>query len=210
MKKLTKFTWEIEKERIFRIMKCHLESPMYHNLSDIFDNLLKDINNFIDPLGVYSFIDIPQSFKSYNIINSRKVVLFFLTLGERVSLKINEYFTEGEYLKAMLLEVMADEILFKMTDQLYSNVLLEARQNNWNLSTRYEPGSENVPLHVQKDIFNLLNLGELGISLSSNFMLMPLKSITFFCGAGEGVCETPQMHDCSKCNIKKCMFRDEK
>ncbi|KJS20791.1 MAG: hypothetical protein VR72_13545 [Clostridiaceae bacterium BRH_c20a] len=207
MKTITEFEWVIEKERIFKIIDCRPKSPAYNNLSRIYDSFLKNIKDIIDPIGVYGFIDIPPNFEFPEMSNCGKIVLCFLTLGEEVSLKTKDYFAKGEYLEAMLLEVIADEIIFKMSEQLYCKALLEAQENGWNLTEKIEPGSENVPLQIQKEIFEKLNLINMGVSISSGNMLMPLKSITYFCGAGEKISTMRKGHNCSNCSMEKCNYK---
>ncbi|MFZ7104221.1 MAG: hypothetical protein ACOWWO_16420 [Peptococcaceae bacterium] len=209
MKKITEFAWVIEKERVLKIINCRPKSPAYHETSELYDCFSKNIKDFLNPWGVYRFIDIPPNFQFGEVVDCCKIVLCFLTLGEQVDSKIKEYLAQSEFLAAMVLEVIADELLFIMTEQLYCRALAEAGENGWNLTERMEPGSQKVPLYLQKDIFANLDLEKTGISLSTAHMLKPLKSITFFCGAGETVSPTSTGHNCVNCRMEKCMFKCE-
>ena len=134
----------------------------------------------------------------------------FFDLGRKISQRQKEYFAKSEFLEAMLLEVMADEILFKLSEQLFCKVFLDAKEKGWNLTAKVEPGSRNIPLHVQRDIFDNLDLKNMGVSLNSSYMFRPLKSLAFFYGAGKNLSPTNTRHDCAKCNMIKCLFRVEK
>ncbi|NLT95643.1 MAG: hypothetical protein GXW85_08980 [Clostridia bacterium] len=202
----TNFDLTINKEKVLKIMGCSPESGIYQKTAQLYDCLLESIKDDLNPTGVYKFIDIPPTLKFQEIANCSQIVLCFLTLGEKISLKINEYFAENRLWEAMLLEVMADQILFKISDRLFCQVLSEARKKGWNLTEKLEPGTGTIPLDIQKEIFDNLNLMEINVSLNSAFVFSPLKSLAFFCGAGKDVSPNAKGHDCAKCGMKNCLF----
>lgn len=211
MKRITDFKWEVDKERIFRIIDCSWESPAFQQVDILYQKSMEEITNILKPLGVYNFVDFSESMGFSDIQGCEKIVYFLLTLGNGIDKKINSYFAQGKYMEALLMDTIANEILFKCTEELYNKVSLEVRAYGWGLTRRFEPGSGDVPLDFQKEILAGLDLKDLKISLTEKNMLTPLKTITFFCGAGENV--KPALkggYACDLCSRKDCKFRHEK
>lgn len=209
MKKIFDFEWELDKKRICKIIGCSPESPFYNKFNTLFEYYLLNIRKIIQPVGVYNFTNIPPYINISELTNCKKIVFCFLTLGEEIDQKINSYFTRGHYLEAILLDAMANEILFKLTEQLYYKVQLSAKKKGCNLTNKIEPGSKNLPLQFQKIILDNLDFINMNVSLTESNMLVPLKSITFLCGAGKDIPMTTVRHNCLNCSIKNCSFRDE-
>lgn len=209
MEIIKKFDWIIDKKRIFEIIDCQPESPIYNKLDSLYKYFLENISEIINPIGIYNFTSIPANFQLPEIKNCKGIVFCFLTLGEKVSSKIDRYFANGQYFEALLLDTISNEILFKLTEQLYDAVLLKAKEKGWGVTGRIEPGSENVPLHIQKDISTNLNLADINVSLTKENMLIPLKSITFFCGVGKNIFPLTKEHTCINCSMEKCEFKDK-
>lgn len=209
MRKVTIFNWKLDKKRIFQILDCQEGSTLYNKLNSLFSYFQSNIQQFISPLGIYDYIDTPTSFKSITG-DCSKIVICFLTLGEKVSTKINNFFAAGQYLEAILLDVMANEILFKMSEQLYSLILMEVQERGRGLSGRIQPGHKDVPLALQKEILDNLTLEGLNVSINSSNMLWPLKSLTFFSAVNKDRNSSIHTETCLNCNMSRCEFREDK
>ena len=65
-----------------------------------------------------------------------------------------------------------------------------------------------VCLWTSKEVLAGLDLEGLNISLTEKNMLIPLKTITFFSGAGENVKPALKKgYACDLCSRKNCIFR---
>lgn len=205
------FQYEIRKDIVFKAIDCHVNSPIYDKVVADFSILTKELASCINPLGVYTFVEDKElllpGMEQYPVL-----YYCYITLGAEVSHKINEYFHADEYLSGLLLDAMADDLLFQYSAQLHLRILSEAKNRGWGLSHQYSPGDENFPMEYQVRIVDVLNRKETipaQISLTDSYMLKPVKSLTFICGAGDKVVTATLGHDCKNCNKTSCAFRAE-
>ena len=75
---------------------------------------------------------------------------------------------------------------------------------------RFSPGYGDFDLRYQREIFRLLNLTKhTGISLSDGMLMIPSKSVTAIIGVTcNAVNGSNERHNCSKCNLTNCAFRE--
>ncbi|MCX7774209.1 MAG: ASKHA domain-containing protein, partial [Clostridia bacterium] len=103
-------------------------------------------------------------------------------------------------LEGMLLNGLADHILFEATNAFYDEVCRVAKAKNLYPSVRKEPGLSDVPIEDQKRLYDSLvvPLG-LDFELTEGYMLSPTKSLLYYYTLSEAPCELGLDHDCGGC-----------
>ena len=204
---ISEFQMEIDKFRVFSIMECSKDSPVYDEVNYDYYFLLDVLYSYTEPKGIFQFFD--YSHEAYSLpVNCEKVVLAILSLGKQVENQIFQLFDQGDYLKGMLLDIMADELLFNLSNQLDDLIFEEAQKMKLGLTRRLSPGEMNIPIEHQKLIFDRLEASELlKMSISEGYMLDPVKSTAFLRGADPGIPMKKNTHDCSQCNLKDCKYK---
>ena len=82
----------------------------------------------------------------------------------------------------------------------------EARRAGLLTTTPFSPGDGDWPLSDQRVFFNLLPVDEIGLSLSPDDLMMPLKSLTLAIGVGKEV--TAGGSPCERCSAApRCRYR---
>ncbi|AKL94774.1 putative vitamin B12 dependent methionine synthase [Clostridium aceticum] len=202
--------WNIDKDKVFHRISCKPSSPGYTVVDQHYQALLKELKKMADPLGIYKYKKRGVEDSNEGIDNCSYVVYCFVSIGKEVSDRIQHYFEIGSYLKATVLDAMADEMLFSISEEVTNHVFSEAKERLHGLTYKIEPGQRDIPLRLQKEIIMKLNEGEenlIEVKITEGFMLDPLKSMTFMYGADKNLPLTLRNHDCGGCSRKNCQFR---
>lgn len=210
MKLIENFKYEVKKEDILKILRCNNESNAYLQICDICDLILKDIDKIISPKALYKFKNMNNNIDVEEIKSLSSIVYCFLTLGDKISEEIERYFKEDKYIEGMILDTIADYILFDLSNQLYEMICEEAKNKGLGLTNRFSPGSEGFPIEKQKYIIDEFSeFKDLKIEITEGFMLKPLKSLTFVMGADKCLNIKRNENECLKCTSINCPFRKD-
>jgi len=144
------------------------------------------------------------------------LVLFALTIGERVSEKIRELFKTNDFALGCMLDSVASAGTDKGGDVLEENFFnLLSKKGKVNLQKcilRFSPGYCGWHMSGQKKLFEFLNPEDIGINLTDGFLMVPLKSISGVIVFGDK--EIFNFDDnypfCSECTTHECKDRIRK
>ena len=125
------FSIKIDKDKVLKTLGCFGRS-VYETVSSYFDELEETVMDLLSPRAVA----VTEDMKAYCI----------LTVGEKISGISKSFFDNGEGMKGILVDAMADEYLFMMDDVLAENIKLLCKK---------VLGLKNVLMH--RKIFRFLN-----------------------------------------------------
>ncbi len=140
-------------------------------------------------------------------------MLFAMTLGENASSQISDLFQNGNHLLGHFLdeicsigiEVFADDI----TGECLAREVSKGTLYSEDIILRYSPGYCGWHITGQKILHQYLNSGEIGIRLTENYYMKPIKSIS-----GVMIGSNPDMQYfknnysfCCNCLTKNCRKR---
>lgn len=203
------FQFKIDKEIVFKSIDCYKDSNVYEEACRLYDKLSLEMHHIIEPKGV---IKLTQKKEYYNIAELKNLEYIFyciLTLGNKVSEKIDYFFKNDNYMEGLLLSTMADVLLFEYSNQLSKKVCIEAKGKGLGLTMKLSPGND-LPIQMQKSILDEFNsLEGLNLKVTEGFMLNPVKSLSFIFGADSKLDIKDYSHECSKCIDTKCKMRKE-
>lgn len=149
------------------------------------------------PIGVYTLM--PITIDSENIsfadikIKSQLVreklmdcigvVCMAVTLGSKIDEATTELFNKNEYTKAVVLDFAASCIADKSLELLRESVDNKLNAENMNLGKfRISPGQLDIPLSIQKSLYDILELNSIGVGINEAYMLTPQKSVISLAG----------------------------
>ena len=141
------------------------------------------------------------------------VALFGVTVGNALSNKISELFSNNEYALASMLDSTASAGADSAADYIekeYVNYLNDKgllKKNDKVL--RYSPGYCGWHISGQKKIFEYLKPEDINIKLNDSFLMDPLKSITgvLLCGHKKIHMFKRNYNSCKSCKTKSCIDR---
>lgn len=99
------------------------------------------------------------------------------------------------------IEALCDAFCGQMTEDL-------ARQGR-GVTVRFSPGYGDLPLALQKDIFQVLDCSrKIGLTLNGSLLMSPSKSVTAIFGITDGPGEDCGRAGCAGCGKQDCAYRE--
>lgn len=109
------------------------------------------------------------------------VTLLSVTLGKNIDREISDLLNNSEYTKAVILDTVASVLSDSAVEGLMEHV--NTTSNTFALGKfRAGPGQLNIPLELQRNFYNMLNLNNIDIEINNNLMLSPQKSLISIAG----------------------------
>jgi len=149
------------------------------------------------------------------IKDCNEIIIFAATIGLEVDRYIARY-GRFEPLKGLLLQAYGAERIEALCDYFCDEIKNEAAAEGLVTTARFSPGYGDLPLSLQKDVFELLDCNrKIGISLGESFLMTPSKSVTAIFGIKaadkcDGSSEVKSRgHKCSECKKTDCEYRME-
>ncbi len=149
------------------------------------------------------FLDIKSDALSRNLKNCNRVIIFAATIGIEIDRLIAKYGRISPS-KALMMQAIGAERIEALCDMFCENL---ASDKKTNLCPRFSPGYGDLPLSVQKDIFDVLGCSKLiGLTLNDSLIMSPSKSVTAFVGLFEGEVQV-RNNKCTLCDKTDCEYR---
>ncbi len=147
------------------------------------------------------------------------LTLFALTMGSKVSLKIEELFNDNDFALASMLDsvasLAADEAV-KVCEARFNSHCLDGSDEAISTSDKpkikvlsYSPGYCGWHISGQKKFFEYLQPQRIAISLNDSFLMTPLKSVTGLLVAGKKEIHlfNNNYNFCRSCKTHSCRER---
>ena len=125
------------------------------------------------------------------------------TLGPKLENRVKDLFDEGKAAEAYILDTAGSIAMTKAGDILWDDIRQDAEAKGFKKGLRRTPGCRGIDLETQQWIFGKLAGLDLGIKLTTSYMMFPRKSLSFlarFGGRLKGAfsCKgCPQYTDCT-------------
>lgn len=138
----------------------------------------------------------------------QEVFLTAFTLGPGIDTLIKRY----ELMEMSLVPVLqASAAVYteEQADTAQEGIAQYAHERGLFLRPRYSPGYGDLPLSSQRFLFDVLQVSKkIGITLTENCLMLPMKSITGVVGLSSdpSLCHVGK---CMGCDAKNCPFRQE-
>lgn len=113
----------------------------------------------------------------------REALLMGATAGSEIMEAIADQTRKGNFSAAVVYDATASELADGALTWLmdyYNNQL--RREGKKLLSRRFSAGFADFKLENQKNIYQQLEMGKIGVTINSNFLLLPEKSVTAITG----------------------------
>ncbi len=132
-------------------------------------------------------------------------VYVIVTLGKKIEQVITKLFDRYDYINAMLLNSLSDQLLFNASEELYPFIKDFAGSN---ISSRKEPGHAGIDVEVQKKIlYHIKKEFDIDMNITGAYMLDYSKSISYYYELLDGEVDCYIDHDCMLCSDETCSDR---
>jgi uncharacterized 2Fe-2S/4Fe-4S cluster protein (DUF4445 family) len=224
------FEYSINSEQVFRFMGYKKKTDYPPELLREVELAILESSEYIQAKAIieevyFTFdepkraIILPKGQNIYNecliekVKNSSFLLMGITTLGPGFAEK--ESSNDGMWgIKNLILDAIGCAVLNNINQQLRNIIKVEYYKRGLELTHRLTPGENDIPLELQKVIFELLDTEILGVYLTKALMMEPLKSCSVIYGVvrQENLTKEStaiQEDGCSECNLEECIFREE-
>lgn len=210
MKAAFDFDTTIDRQKIFRVLNLNEGSAHYDYYRDVYEELLLEFSQLVKPEGYYQMkTNVLGKAFHQELESPTHVVFCLITLGRAISSRSTEMFKANDSFKGLLLDAMANQLLFDSSELFYQRIREDIHLKlGFGLTRRYSPGDEGICLSYQKEILNNLDgVMEQKIEVTKKYMYKPAKTLGYVYGVGQDLECSLSDHDCSRCQQRSCSFQ---
>lgn len=204
MEVILDFDFKLDKYQVLNTLKSYCEILTDEEISTLYHKLLPYLYECAQPAAIFNIEEKEKDF-TFDVINDCKYIVYcIVTIGDKITEKVNEFFSYAKMKEGMVLDAMATSYLFEISSQLFNHIYINAEKMNLGLSRRIAPGDGEIPLSYQKTILNKLDAQNfLGLYIVDDCMLSSLRSMAYIYGADTDKPLSKIDHDCSRCSNKE-------
>lgn len=200
--------FKIQKESVLKAMDCYEDSPVYEEVVDTYEEIYEDMMSLVEPVGILGFGTLPEAVATEKYKAGTPVVYMVMSIGNGIKEESTKAFQEGDYVKGMLTDAMADDALFSMEEQVLVRLKEVCREHNVGVLARLE-APHDISMESQKAAWEHLELKRrFGIDISTGFMFDPVKTSCQVFILTEDADSFKAQHDCRKCPNIHCRLRN--
>lgn len=146
---------------------------------------------------------------------AEKLAVFAFTLGNKISLKIDELSRSGDVAQAGALDAAASvaaDYGSEFCCQYFHKILSTDKSYKNKSVVAYSPGYCGWHVTGQKKLFQILKPEQIGVKLNESFLMTPIKSVSGILIAGKKSINyfKPKWDFCETCVTYSCLQRMKK
>lgn len=139
--------------------------------------------------------------------NNSYFLYALLTIGGNIERRIEAFQKQNDMLSAATLNAMADSCLFALEEQLLPAIETICLEEGFGIAKRYEI-PDDLPSEERTAAFDAVEADRtLGLSMTSGYMLHPVKSMTLVFALTDDVTQRHAAHACPSCSAPDCSMR---
>ena len=183
----------ISRREILRYMRCKEETTeigalIDRSLGSCLSKFRYDTVHFVTPISI-SDSEIDLGFcktQSHDLARCLEGCSHAIVLAATVGLDIDRLISRYSRLEpsvAVCLQAIGAERIEALCDAFCQDVSFELSCQGYSVRPRFSPGYGDLPLELQRDVFNALDCPKgIGLSLSDSLLMSPSKSVTAIIG----------------------------
>jgi len=130
------------------------------------------------------------------------------TIGPKLEKQVTDYFNRDEPLRGVLLDGIGSAAVDSLTQEVCKFIAGEASSRGYLASSPISPGMPGLPIAEQWQLLKLVPAREIGVSLTSSGIMVPLKSASMVIGIGPQMITWTRAEVCAHCSLRKtCHYR---
>lgn len=200
-------------DTVLGLLGCRGKAGAQKEIVDIYEKMLPIVKMHIRPKAAFVRAEIDKNLHINDCKSGKDMLFVLFTLGEGISRLIEKNTKKEDILSAMVVDAMADSCLFAFEEQLLPILRQACNEEGYAVVKRMEL-SQDVPIETQQYAMDILDARRtLGISMTSGYMLNPVKSMCLLFALTENTTDTKEQsmrHDCGKCQHMDCQLRQTK
>ncbi len=218
------FTFDRLEVTISELIASHFSGlPINQRLLERYQGVLSHANSLLRPIaGVelitnYMFKELTHSIRGTSPPTFNKLVplqkssvsayLIFCTIGPRLDEEVGQLCAEDDVSRAFILDAVGSIAVVKFARYLELLLEKEAALQGHKCSVPVMPGSRGIDLIVNRALVEMVDIKQIGITLSEHCIMKPLKTLAMILGVGgPRLTARSAGHDCSECFSEKSCY----
>ncbi len=145
-------------------------------------------------------------------VEADALVIGVVTAGPAIEARVAELMAAGDLTRAVLLDAAGSAAAEEAADRIGAQVVGEAGGGAADAATaqvscRVSPGYGRWTIESQPALLARLPGAEVGVTLTSSFMMVPRKSISFAMWLGANDRPAEGLSGCIRCTLARCRYR---
>ena len=199
--------FQIDKEKVFAQINCYPDSPVYEEMEEMYEEILPDICRMCRPRGILGRGIIPARCRTDGVGEDADAVISILTVGQEISDFSTRSFEEGEYVKGMLADAMADAALFSLEKDSQEELRRDCARWGVGIRRRLE-APHDLTMEIQREAMIQTRADQLlGLEITEGYMYRPLKTSCNVYMTTSDTAVFQAQHNCRKCPNLTCGLR---
>lgn len=199
---------KIDMDRVLHQIDCYKDSDLYDEVVEEYKAMESGMYVLCEPVFLMEYDTIGPELAQEGLPEGTPVLLVLYSIGRGISDYSTRAFGEGDYLKGMLADAMADSALFSLENEFTPYLKEACAAYQMGISRRLE-APRDISMLAQKYIFEKTKAQEqCGMGISSGYMLDPVKSNAILYVLTEDREVFMHQHDCRNCDRYDCKMRN--
>ena len=216
----------LETQRVLRREGIGEYSSTKPGIKDLIDELLLSVNanHLLEPAIAYEIHPITGIDRHYlslagntrlhsplltSVLSSaEELVAVVGTIGTKVERQVKCLLDGSEPLRGLLLDGISNAAVDSLIQEVCQIITGVAQLYGYQASSPFSPGMPGFPVTEQWPLFQLVPAEQIGVSLTTAGIMVPLKSVSMVIGMGQQVTVWTQAESCARCNLSStCRYR---
>mgnify|MGYP001566215060 FL=1 len=130
-----------------------------------------------------------------------------ITIGKALEEEVRVLHAGGDWVRALFLDAAGVALLKALDSKMVERLNEQAEELGLHLTCRMGPGLNDVPLELQRQLFQLVDPSVLGVHINDQLVMMPAKSVSFFARLAQRPVQAGSAFNCRSCELKSCSYR---
>ncbi len=199
---------QLNMDLVLHAIDCMPDSPVYEEFVDEYAQIHEELLAMAEPVGILGFGELTDKTATDEYGAGTKVIFAVTSVGGRIKQYSTNAFAEGDYVRGMLADAIADSALFSLEGRMLEKLKAVCGEHGVGILKRLE-APHDIPMEIQREAWESLKLKEtLGIDISCGYMFDPVKTSCQVFVISEDADTFKAQHDCRKCSNTDCKYRN--
>jgi hypothetical protein len=216
----------LDMEHILRRQEIGPRARLRPEFMAVLQELLASVHelDLLEPAFVYEFHPVDELRRGRSLLQegremagftippvlSEAIELAFVvcTIGPRLDERVAYYSQNRELLRALMLDGIGSTAVDLLVQEACNLINQEAQSRGYQASSPVSPGMPELPISAQRHLFRIVPADQIKVSLTTNCIMVPLKSLSMVIGLGPTMPTWTQAEVCARCSLNRnCLHR---